>query len=97
MAARPVLPFEVCVVTWEDAMTDSTASASSIDEALHQYAPTMRKTTGYFVGANDKVVVVADTDDRSKAYPGACAGFTFIPVSLVRKISHARRSRVPKV
>lgn len=96
MASNPVSTGDVVVVTWEDALTDPGMSATTVAIALSLYSPTIRKTTGHLVAQTDKVVLIADTDDRTKQSPEAFGGFTFIPASLVVSIRRPRAARTKK-
>ena len=82
----PPKPFDLVVVTWEDACTMSSMQVTTPQEAVQLYTPIIRRSTGYFCGKTKAVTVISTDDDRTSVSPHALGGISYIPTSLVRDI-----------
>ena len=76
------------VVVWEDAYADPQTQYMTREEAIKTaYNPTIRKTTGFFIGYGKKngrrAIIIASDDDRSESCPEAHGGLFFCPVGMV--------------
>jgi hypothetical protein len=80
-------PFDVVLVVWNDACTQSALVHDSPASAVTAASPSVRKTVGYWCGRNKHGIVIADTDDRCIEAPQAVGGITFIPTGMVVDIS----------
>jgi len=77
-------PFDIVIVTWEDAFGLPSAQFSSPIEALGCHKPMIRRCLGYFVAQNDKITILCTDDDRDDRSPEAVGGMNFIPTDMVR-------------
>jgi hypothetical protein len=82
-ATRPIESFERVEVEWEDAYS-SEDQHKTLDDAKNAYSPAVRKTIGYYVFGDERVVAVACEDDRQN--DGAVSGVNYIPRGIVRSI-----------
>ena len=87
-STRPIEPYELVEVEWEDAYS-SEDQHKTLDDARTAYTPAVRKTSGYYVFGDERVIAVACEDDRQN--DGAVSGVNYIPRGIVRSVTLACR------
>lgn len=93
-------PFDPVVLTWEDAFHATTDQHSTLDAALRDYNPTLRKTVGYYVGEGEKngrrCVVIATDDDREEPGDECIGGPFYCPIGMAISLEPLQRKAQQK-
>jgi hypothetical protein len=91
---RSLKPFDIILVTWEDAYTvirDATLEDAAAMGGREMY---MRDTLGYTVRADNEYIILAGTDDRDAAKTSNEVGdLTVLCTGFVRDVQLLRRDR----
>lgn len=91
---RSLKPYDVVIVTWEDAYTvirDTTLEAAHDMADNEKY---IRNTLGFVARADDEYVVLAGTDDRGASSSVAeVADLTVLCTGFIRAVQILRREK----
>jgi hypothetical protein len=94
---RKLRPFTLVVITWTDAGASASAQYSSPQAMLDEYNPIVRRTTGFWAGMDDRVVIAFTDDDRTLTEKTAAGGPMYIPLAMVSDVNVVAEVKVKGV
>lgn len=77
--------WDVVVVEWEDAFSDSADPKKSV-EFIASLKPCIRYSSGFLIHKDKERIVLASVKDTEANVEGDCEDITVIPMGMVREI-----------